>query len=434
MTIRQRFPSGPDLPLPALLDDLSGDVPDGPLAVGDPRMVDFLAAFGRTLLEPALIRSHPELAPLGFFLRRAELDAQLARIAEPDTAGTRLLRFPRGLVFHIPPANVDTIFVYAWALAALTGNRNIVRVSPRSGPAAERVLERLAQALADAHPAVAATQRMITYDRDDAVTAALSAACDLRVVWGGDASVAAVRRAPLGPAARDLTFPDRSSYAAVAADGWERASDAQRDQAVRDLYNDSYWFDQAACASPRAVYIVGATDSADRVRDDLFRRLAALLRARGERPDPAMAVHKRVAAYGEAAEGRTRALSFQAADGVAVLDLADPLHAPRTWLGAGAFPTAAVARLTDLVPMLGRRDQTLSHFGFAADDLAAFAAAAAGRGIDRIVPFGSALSFAPVWDGHDLPREFTRLTTIAAPAAVGAAPRNAVDADARAGR
>jgi hypothetical protein len=35
-----------------------------------------------------------------------------------------------------------------------------------------------------------------------------------------------------------------------------------------------------------------------------------------------------------------------------------------------------------------------------------------GRGVDRIVPFGSALTFGAIWDGYDLPREFTRLTTL----------------------
>ncbi|WP_436775634.1 acyl-CoA reductase [Yinghuangia sp. YIM S09857] len=415
MTITQRFPQGPPCALPDLLAEVGGEVPDGPLVVGDPRIVDFLTAFGRTLLDPALVRRHPELAPLGFFLRRAELTAQLARLADSGVgvgANTQVLRFPRGLVFHIPPANVDTIFVYAWALAALTGNRNIVRISPRSGAAADVILERLGTALADAHPAVAATQRMITYDRDDRMTEALSAACDLRVVWGGDQSVDAVRRAPLAPAARDLTFPDRASFAVVSAAAWLRTTPQDRDKAVLDLYNDSYWFDQAACASPRALYWVGAAADADEARRDLFTRLEALLASRGELPDPAMAVHKRVAAYGEAAEGRASALGFAAGDALAVLELARPLDVPRGWLGAGAFPTATVARLTDLVPMLGRKDQTLSHFGFDADELGEFAAAVAGRGIDRIVPFGSALSFAPIWDGYDLPREFTRITTL----------------------
>ncbi|HSA53769.1 MAG TPA: acyl-CoA reductase [Yinghuangia sp.] len=417
MMIRQRFPAGPDRALPDLLDEMAADVPGGPLVVGDPRVVDFLTSFGRTLLEPALIRRHPELAPLGFFLRRAELDAQLARLTTADTGAFRTLRFPRGLVFHIPPANVDTIFVYAWALAALTGNRNIVRVSPRSGPAAEVILDRLTEALADAHPALAATQRMITYDRDDRATEALSAACDLRVVWGGDHTVAAVRRTPLPPAARDLAFPDRSSFAVVSAGAWLAADDEQREQVVLGLHNDSYWFDQAACASPRALFWVGDEAPATEARRDLFARLAQVIAERGGTPEPAMAVHKRVAAYGEAAGGRVTRVSFAADEALAVLDLADPLDAPRDWLGAGTFPTATVARLADLAPILRRRDQTLTHFGFTEAELAEFARGAGGRGIDRIVPIGAALSFAPIWDGYDLPREFTRLTTIAAPPA-----------------
>ena len=36
----------------------------------------------------------------------------------------------------------------------------------------------------------------------------------------------------------------------------------------------------------------------------------------------------------------------------------------------------------------------------------------AGRGVDRIVPFGSALSFSAVWDGYDLLAEFSRLVSV----------------------
>ena len=84
------------------------------------------------------------------------------------------LHFPRGIVFHLPPANVDTIFVYSWALSALAGNSNVVRISARSAGAADAILEALNEALADADPVIAATQRMVTYGRDDAITAALS--------------------------------------------------------------------------------------------------------------------------------------------------------------------------------------------------------------------------------------------------------------------
>jgi hypothetical protein len=54
----------------------------------------------------------------------------------------------------------------------------------------------------------------------------------------------------------------------------------------------------------------------------------------------------------------------------------------------------------------------VSHFGFPADELVAFAEHLAGRGVDRMVPIGAALTFSAIWDGYDLLREFTRLTVV----------------------
>ncbi|HEY1572340.1 MAG TPA: acyl-CoA reductase [Pseudonocardiaceae bacterium] len=376
------------------------------LTVGDERIVDFLSAFARRLLKPDVTRVRPELAALGFFLRPVELHRAVGRARSSTVDG---LRVPRGLVLHIPPANVDTLFVYSWALSALAGNRNVVRVSPRSAGAADLVLAALNDTLAAADPVVGATQLMITYDRDDELTSALSAACDLRVVWGGDRAVTALRRHPLAPHARDMTFPDRSSFAVISVAGWHAATPARRRSAVVGFHNDAYWFDQAACASPRAVFWIGA-DSAD-AQAEFAGLLADVAADRGTTVEPAMAIRKRVSAYGLAADGLVDAVRF-AGNAVAVLDLAEPAAVPRRWLGTGTFPQATLGSLAELVALVERRDQTLSCFGFERAELVRLATALAGRGVDRIVPFGSALSFAPVWDGYDLLAEFTRLTTV----------------------
>ena len=78
------------------------------------------------------------------------------------------------------------------------------------------------------------------------------------------------------------------------------------------------------------------------------------------------------------------------------------------------FPHTTVASLDDLVGLISRKDQTLSCFGFGREELETFVRRLAGRGIDRVVPFGSALAFSAVWDGYDLPAEFTRLVTLPA--------------------
>lgn len=405
--VLERFPAGGEVGIDDLLETLRATPPGGRLTVGDERVIDFLVDFARQLLKPAVARRYPELASLGFFLRRGEITKTLARVA--DEPGQ--LRFPRGLVFHVPPANVDTIFVYSWALSALAGNTNVVRISSRSAGAATAVLDALNATLADAHPAIAQTQRMVTYGRDDAVTAALSAAADLRVIWGGDRSVTEIRRHPLAPHARDVTFPDRSSFTVISAAGWLAASPRERDDAALAFYNDAYWFDQAACASPRAVYWVGAPADADAAREDLFARLRTVLLEKRIEVDAAMAVEKRVATYGLAVEGAATGIRFDSNE-LAMVDLARPGDIPRRWLGAGTFPQARVDSLADLVPMVVRRDQTVTHFGFAEDELLAFARSLGGRGVDRIVPLGSALTFASVWDGYDLMHEFTRITSV----------------------
>lgn len=398
--MRQLFPAGPDTTATRVLDELATDPADGPLVCGDQRVIDFLTRFARRLLAPATARAYPELASLGFFLRKGELARTLQRLRTPDG----VFRFPRGLAFHVPPANVDTIFVYSWALSALAGNRNVVRVSPRTTGAGLAVLDALNEALGDA-PAVAHTQRMVGYERDDATTAELSAACDLRVLWGGDRAITELRRHPLAPHARDLTFPDRASFAVLSGRAWRASSIDERRDVVRRFYNDAYWFDQAACASPRAVFWVG--EDAQHEFGELLREVLA---EKEHALEPAMAVQQRVAGYGMAADGRASRLGFDG--GVATLELTEPAALPREWLAAGTFAHATLTSLTELASIVRRKDQTLIQFGFTDAELAEFVHALGGRGIDRIVPFGSALSFSSTWDGYDLLQEFSRLVTV----------------------
>lgn len=407
VSVEQRFPAGPAVEVDALLAEITAEPEGGYLSVGDERVVQFLVKFARKLLAPATARRYPELASLGFFLRKGEIAKALSTL---ETSGDQL-RFPRGLVFHVPPANVDTIFVYSWALSALAGNPNVVRISPRSAGAAQAVIEALNESLAEAHPAIAQTQRMITYGRDEAVTSALSAACDLRVIWGGDRSVAEVRKSALAPHARDLTFPDRASFAAVSVAGWEAATPEQRRDAAIGFYNDSYWFDQAACSSPRTLFWVGDAERARPAREEFRTLLAEVVASKQFVVEPAMAVQKRVSAYGVAAEGHATEIRFDG-NAVATIELTTPDQVPREWLGVGTFPQATIAELAEFGRIVQRKDQTLSVFGFGRDEVLTFTRQLAGRGIDRVVPFGSALSFAAVWDGYDLLSEFSRITTV----------------------
>jgi hypothetical protein len=402
------FPEAGSVSVEELIDDLVTVPDEAPLEVGDERLRSFLADFARRLLRPELTRRYPELGSLGFFLRPAEVERTLAHLTD---SGPDRRRAPRGMVLHFPPANVGTIFAYSWALSALGGNSNVVRISARSGNAGQAVLQALRAALADADPVIARTQRIVAFEHDDATTARLSAACDLRVIWGGDAAVHAIRRHRLQPHARDLTFPDRSSFAVISVAAWDAADPSERRDAVERFSTDVYWFDQAACSSPRVLCWVGDAERADSGRAEFSTVLSEVLGERGWSVDSSMAVEKQVASYGLAASGAATKVAF-VGNAITNVELRGVEAWQRDWLGAGTVCHVTVRGLDDLVPVIERKDQTITHFGFAKSELDKLLRLAAHRGIDRVVPFGRALTFTSVWDGYDLAREFTRLVTL----------------------
>ena len=319
----------------------------------------------------------------------------------------------RGLAFHVPPANVDTIVMYTLALSWLAGNRNVVRLSSRSGVAAECICAALNAVLAEpGFATLRAATSVLTWDHSPEPTAACSSVCDVRLLWGGDAAVTALQAFPMQPGARDLHFTDRFSLAAASAGAWLGAAEAERDELARRFANDVSWFDQQGCSSPRLLVWCGDPLEAAAASQDLFGRMSRQLDARGYKL-PLGAVTAKQAWVAGAAIDRpvTRVRSYGNAVTVVGLESLDGLD--REHPGGGVLLEVVVENLAALAPHVVRRDQTLVAFGFATTELESFVAATGGRGIDRIAPFGDALRFDHHWDGMDLLAELTRGVRVA---------------------
>lgn len=405
--VLRQAPLLPDIGAADLARSLRQNHADAALEVGDERMLSFWQEVSGRLMARAPASPHPELAPLAHFLRARGLKAMLDRVRCPAPH----VRAPRGLVLHLAPANVDTLFAYAWAVSAVVGNANIVRLSSRAGPAAEIVLDIVNQVMRDAAPSVGATQQVVSYETSSSCTEVLSSHCDLRVVWGGDETIRTVRRAPLPPHARDLTFPDRTSAAVFSATAWLAASQQIKDELTAALYNDAYWFDQAACSSPQTLYWIGSALDVDRAHSDLAQRLTSLVASRSHDIPPATGMHTLVQAHVLAASGAAESVTL-GRPGPSWIRLARAADAPRSWLGIGVFPWARLSSLEELPGLVDRRVQTLTHAGLSDRELQDLAYQLRSLGVDRLVPVGRALDFTDVWDGYDLPRELTRIITI----------------------
>ncbi len=366
--------------------------------------INAIVDLSKRIFQDPQARAYPELLALAYWMRKSEL-LRLAEQFHSLELNSRVLT-PRGLVFHLPPRNVDTMFVYSWLLAALCGNRNVIRLSPNLSTSSLILLRLLRDTLASAEEPARDCTTIVSYGHEEEPTAMLSAICDVRVIWGGDQTVATIRRSPLPPHGKEITFPDRYALSAIQADAYMSLAQDERDSLADKFFIDSYWFDQMACSSPRLVVWVGNGPETRAASADFFPRLEACIQRRRYLLPPAAGMQKLVYAC-------SAILDFPVEDcrrykGLTVLTMKSLADFPRDHPGGGLFLEARTQHLTDLSTALERRDQTLTSFGFSHEELRAFARTLNGRAIDRIVPIGHALQFHRFWDGYDLLQEFCR--------------------------
>ena len=386
--------------------DATRDVRTEPFA---PARMDALARLSAGLLADPVLRQDPASVSVAYWLRRA----QLARLAEQHARRAALepdvLRVPVGRVLHMAPANVDTLFLYSWALAYLCGNASVVRLSQEQGTIVTALLRVIASVAAEDNE-LRASNRFVTYGHDDAITTALSEWCAHRVIWGGDEAVAAIRPLPLPPHASERVFGSKYSFAVMDAARFREAPQGEQARVASGFFNDLFWFDQMACSSPHVVFWIGAPEVAELASRDFERVLQAEVERRHFKPAMSSAVHRRTYAFGMAASTDLRVVLEH--PGFVGVHLRDQAALDKDICGGGLLRHVPVARLTDILPFVDEGDQTVTHWGMDGGVLRSFAADAGARGLDRIVPVGEALAFDIVWDGFHLIDDMLRRVAV----------------------
>ncbi len=405
--VTQIVPEEASVPLAAVISQAREARPLIPFA--DAAM-QFLRTLSNALFSDSEARRYPELQAVAFWMRASELTRLREEYRLMETPSTVLV--PRGLVFHIPPSNVDTIFMYSWILSTLAGNTNIIRISERAAGPALIVCRLLRSLLERNDDCLKGNTTIIRYARNAKINALISSICDVRVVWGGDATVDTFRKVPLPSHAQELTFPDRHSLCVIGTAAYAEATSETKDRLAAQFYNDTFWFDQMACSSPRMVLWCGDDRrQAQRQGAEFFTRLRHQIAAHSYALDIGNRVNKLTFVGRAILDGPVEAYHNYGGD-CAVLDLSELTAVPRDHCGGGLLYQAYISTFGELAAVVERKDQTLSYFGFDATQVRQLAKALNGRGIDRIVPIGQALSFNRYWDGYDLLRSFTRVVSL----------------------
>ena len=367
--------------------------------------IRFVASLSQQILSSALARRMPELAALAHWFRPASLARMKAELFQ--SAGTQGLR-PRGCAFLIAPANVDILFIYGWLLSLLAGNATVVRVSQKPSEARDEFLKLVGVVGADErYRDLLRDSAIVSYPHDSEMNRLLSEWCDLRLIWGGDATVNAIRAIPLKPSAVEGGFADRFSMAAFDARSILEEPQNRLAELARRFANDTLWFSQQACSSPRMVFWIGKSGDIAAAKSrfwPLFREAA-----RHFEDEPAALMSRVNDIFSMAAGGLLAGVGEDLAQVPSRAEARSKAPAIRQLhSGFGLFVEYELATLSELALHLTDKDQTLVVHGIPSSEISHLLDNLPNRALDRIVPVGQATDFNVTWDGINLMDIMTR--------------------------
>jgi len=375
-----------------------------PLEIFAPVVLSFLSHLSARLLSDCNIKQYPDVATFAFFCRKSHL----LSIQKPyiDVG----LRLGRGVIFHIAPSNVPVNFAFSLLVGMLSGNANVVRVSSKNFFQVNLICQAIQDVLEHDEFCVLRNRlSVVRYPRDLNINQYLSSLADVRVIWGGDATISEVRRATLSAKAYDICFADRYSFALFRAEAVINHKDLPG--LARSFYNDTYIFDQNACSAPSLVVWLGDVEKVEIAKQIFWTAVNAQLMDYGI--DAVAAIDKLSTLCIHANEETGIYLRSRIDNKLWRVTL-DRLRTdlPEHRCASGYFLEYSTQDLMELTLAVNRKYQTMAYFGFTKDELKAFIREARFLGIDRVVPVGQTTDFNLTWDGYDLINAFSRSCTV----------------------
>lgn len=360
----------------------------------------FLNALSTALLADTTCKGYPELTALGFWLRASNIKKLQQQYFSQADESSNLFIKPLGSVLHIAPGNVDTMFVYSWVCSLVVGNNNIVRTPSRTTEAVQQLLTVISELLSRSEFEKVAQRNIIAnWPQDSRVSAILSQQVQARMIWGGDETVAEIRRLPTLPQCKDIAFADKFSVSVLQLQG---KAPEEIDALAELLWRDMNTFQQAACSSPKVLVFCNSAS-------ELKQKFYVQLRTRAEKLvcEPATSMNHLVARQLLLAQHQDNQLIN--AEPLSIVKLHKLEEHYMAWHPAQNFLYEyEVDDLAELFAKLPSHCQTVSHFGFSPEALQACVDQHNGAAVDRLVPVGQALNFSEYWDGYDLLRQLSR--------------------------
>ncbi|SDY09758.1 Acyl-CoA reductase (LuxC) [Ruminococcaceae bacterium YAD3003] len=368
--------------------------------------VGFLADLSKELLSIPNIREHLDVMSYAYWIRKASIEK------EKQKYNLREYRLGRGVAFHIAPSNVPVNFAVSMTSSLLAGNITVIRVSNKEFVEVSTICDAINRVLAKEEFAMMRSYIcIIRYEHSDEITAFLSSICDVRIIWGGNNTIAQIRKYPIPPRAIEMCFADRHSVAIIDP---EKYLEEDPSEIAKKFYTDTYYSDQNACSSPRIVIWLGENEAA---KTSFWNALNEEVKSRYE-IQPVQVIDK-LSTFTEISmkmEGVRIREDISADNRLMVIDIPSLVLDSETIMdykmNSGYFYQYTATCLDDILPILNKTCQTIAVLGIEKKDVVSFLMEKGVRGIDRVVDIGDTMGLEFVWDGFKMIENMSRIVYI----------------------
>ena len=396
------------LPKMSVLAGSSESMTNAPVEIFNDARIEFLSELSRRLLANSLAKTLPDVATFAFWCRRSNLTKMRNSYLQND-----VLRMGLGLTFHICPANVPINFAFSMAFGLLSGNSCVIRLPSKVTPTVDVLVSEISAQLDDSQfKDLSEALTLLRFERDDEISSYWMSVADGRVVWGGDATVAHMRKFSSKSRSREVAFSDRYSLCVIDPKSIIQMQEKRLMQFCNDLFNDIYLMDQAACSSPQLIVWIGkredVMDAQARMWPEVVKiaELKYSIQAVNVIDKFVQACRSSISDPHVLAIKRTGNVLYRVSlSGV-------DLHQDECRGFFGTVHEVVLPELNKLAPIVNERYQTLTIEGIETAVVRQWITRNRLRGVDRVVPVGKALDMDVVWDGYDIVSSLSRVIAI----------------------
>lgn len=370
-------------------------------------IIAFLSELSRKILSDSEAKKYADLATFAFYCRQSNLEKMKASVSSIDS------RLGWGRALHIAPSNIPINFAYSFLFGLLAGNSNVVRLPSKNFPQISVFCELIHEVLENpTYVLIKNSNAFVRFSRESVFLNNNIANFDALLIWGGDHTIGELRKLPRAPRSIEIAFSDRYSFAVIGADEVLGLGDDDLEKLCTQFYNDTYLVDQNACSSPNLISWQGAPESIELAKVRFWGKLNECLESRYE----LNAIHSmdkqiKILTYLDRYPVEMSIASYGPAIVVATLNEISAFNHELTGV-FGLFFELDHGTLADVICVANNKYQTLSYFGVDPHDIRNMLFDQRCKGIDRIVPIGSALDIGIVWDGYDLIGTLSRVISI----------------------